>query len=132
VQYQFVVPLAADRVVKETIELLAARRAPVFLAVLKRFGPSDGGPLSFPCAGWTLALDMPARARDLPALLRDLDARVAEAGGRVYLAKDARLSPGTLRIMYPRLAEWQAIRAQIDPERMLASDLARRLELVAP
>ena len=99
-----------------------------FLAVLKRFGPANDGLLSFPVAGWTLALDLPARP-GLAAVLDDLDARVAEAGGRVYLAKDARLSSRTFAAMYPRAEEFARVRDRVDPGRILASDLARRLGL---
>jgi hypothetical protein len=33
--------------------------------------------------------------------------------------------------MYPRLAEWQAVRARVDPAGVLQSDLSRRLGLTA-
>jgi decaprenylphospho-beta-D-ribofuranose 2-oxidase len=52
---------------------------------------------------------------------------VAGAGGRVYLAKDARLEPTTFAAMYPRLDEFNLVRQRVDPEGMLQSDLARRL-----
>jgi decaprenylphospho-beta-D-ribofuranose 2-oxidase len=128
VQYQFVVPDARADVVRRILEQVATDRHPTFLAVLKRFGPGNPGWLSFPLAGWTLAVDMPARA-DLDGLLRDLDDQVAEAGGRIYLAKDARSSPETLGLMYPQLPAFRELRARIDPDRRLQSDLARRLDL---
>ncbi len=64
-------------------------------------------------------------------MLDRCDELVAEAGGRVYLAKDARTRPEVVHAMYPRLAEWRAVRAERDPDGVLASDQARRLELVA-
>jgi decaprenylphospho-beta-D-ribofuranose 2-oxidase len=128
-QYQFAVPFAASGVVQLAIERLSSAGIGTCLAVLKRFGPGDPGPLSFPIEGWTLALDMPVGRRDLGALLDDLDTAVAESGGRVYLAKDSRLRPALLPGMYPRLQEWRAARRQVDPNGVLTSDLARRLEL---
>ena len=62
-------------------------------------------------------------------MLDELDARVAEAGGRVYLAKDARLSARTFAAMYPRAEEFARVRDRVDPGRILTSDLARRLGL---
>jgi decaprenylphospho-beta-D-ribofuranose 2-oxidase len=103
---------------------------PCYLAVLKDFGVENGAPLSFPLAGWTLALDLPRSAPGLEALLQRFDELVVTAGGRVYLAKDGRLRPETLTAMYPRLPEWRSIRDRIDPERRWRSDLALRTGLV--
>ncbi|KAF4409298.1 MULTISPECIES: FAD-binding oxidoreductase [Streptomyces] len=129
VQYQFVVGHERADALRRVVGMLARRRCPSFLAVLKRFGPADPGWLSFPMAGWTLALDIPAGLPGLGRFLDELDEVVAEAGGRVYLAKDARLRPETLAAMYPRLGDFRALRAQLDPDGVFASDLARRLGL---
>jgi len=128
VQYQMVVPDDGEAVVHDAVRRLAGSGHASFLAVLKRFGPANDGLLSFPMAGWTLALDLPVRP-GLAAVLDDLDARVVEAGGRVYLAKDARLAPGRFATMYPRAEEFARVRDRVDPGRILTSDLARRLGL---
>jgi decaprenylphospho-beta-D-ribofuranose 2-oxidase len=131
IQYQFVVPLGRESVLHAVIEELRRARVPCYLAVLKDMGPENGAPLSFPLAGWTLALDLPRRAPGLEAALEHCDMLVAEAGGRVYLTKDARLRPEMIEAMYPRLAQWRASHEQADPAGLWRSDLAIRTGLVA-
>jgi decaprenylphospho-beta-D-ribofuranose 2-oxidase len=128
-QYQYVLPFGAEAAVRRSFEMVSAHRAPSFVTVLKRFGQADPGLLSFPAAGWTLALDFPARTPGVGPLMDQLDRLVVEHGGRVYLAKDSRVSPETLARMYPRLEEFRKLRAEIDPHGLLASDLSRRLGL---
>jgi len=129
-QYQFCVPDDARDTVREVIDRLSDARLASFLAVLKRFGDASPGPLSFPLKGWTLALDLPLGPAHLSRTLDEIDAVVADAGGRVYLAKDARLAPSALRRMYPRVDEFLALKLSVDPKHQLVSDLARRLDLV--
>jgi decaprenylphospho-beta-D-ribofuranose 2-oxidase len=54
---------------------------------------------------------------------------VAVAGGRVYLAKDARLGRASFKAMYGPPAAWRAARAELDPHGVFQSDLGRRLGL---
>ncbi|AVZ74878.1 decaprenylphosphoryl-beta-D-ribose oxidase [Streptomyces lunaelactis] len=129
VQYQFVVGYGHEEVLRRIVRRISRRGCPSFLAVLKRFGESDPGWLSFPMPGWTLALDIPAGLPGLAAFLDELDEEVASAGGRVCLAKDSRLRPELLAAMYPRLSEFRSLRAGLDPRGVFTSDLSRRLAL---
>jgi len=131
VQYQFVVPFGAEDTLRDVVTQLSDRRMASFVTVLKRFGPGNPGPLSFPVEGWTLAFDLPVGPAALGPLLDRLDETVAGAGGRVYLAKDARLRPELLAAMYPRLPEWRATRNRVDPAGVFVSDLSRRLGFVS-
>ncbi|MEV6017473.1 FAD-binding oxidoreductase [Streptomyces sp. NPDC051997] len=129
VQYQFVVGHGREETLRRIVRRISGRRCPSFLAVLKRFGDGDPGWLSFPVPGWTLALDIPAGLPGLGTFLDGLDEEVADAGGRVYLAKDARLRPELLAAMYPRLGVFRALRRELDPRGVFTSDLSRRLGL---
>ncbi|HQV38687.1 MAG: SDR family oxidoreductase [Flavobacteriales bacterium] len=128
-QYQVVVPLKGGEAHMRTIiEELSNARVASFLAVLKRFGPgNDRSPMSFPMEGYTLALDIPRSARVF-AVLDRIDAMVAEAGGRIYLAKDARMSGSTLRATYAGLSGFQRTVAK-EGQGHFTSSLAERMAL---
>lgn len=130
-QFQCVVPPGAAKALREMLEAVAASGLASPLAVLKRMGPGRAGMLSFPMAGWTLAIDFPngPAARDLIARL---EAMALAAEGRIYLAKDALAAPATIRAMYPELGAWAHEAARADPQGYLATDLVRRLQLRAP
>jgi len=130
VQYQCVFPPATARPgLRMLLEGLAHSGRASFLGVLKRFGPQGEGLLSFPMEGYTLAIDLPVTNPELFTFLDGLDEIVMEHGGRVYLAKNPRLKPEIFRIMYPRLGEWERIKARVDPENRFSSDLSSMLEL---
>ncbi len=129
-QYQFVIPFAEGRIhMRKILETILAADELPFLNILKRLGKQTAGLLSFPREGYTLAIDFPIRKTTV-ALLRQLDALVLDAGGRVYLGKDAYLKPETFRAMYPELGRWLEMKAKYDPKSVFTSDLGRRLNLV--
>lgn len=131
-QWQCVIPFGEEARLRRIVEAFATGPVPATLAVLKRFGAANPGPLSFPAPGWTLAVDLPAARGDTLALFLDrLDREVVEAGGRIYLSKDARMRPEWLEAMYPRIDEWRAVQARVDPDERLTSDLDRRLGITA-
>jgi FAD/FMN-containing dehydrogenase len=124
-QYQCLVPLdAGPMAMREILTRVARSGQASFLAVLKVFGdlPSPGM-LSFPRAGVTLALDVPNKGASTLTLFEDLDRVVSSAGGAVYPAKDARMSPAQFRESFPRLEEFARY---IDPG--FSSTFWRRVE----
>ncbi|MDT5282775.1 MAG: decaprenylphospho-beta-D-ribofuranose 2-oxidase [Mycobacterium sp.] len=128
-QYQFLVPLSAVEEFKQIIRDIQASGHYSALNVFKLFGPGNQAPLSFPMAGWNVAMDFPMKP-GINELLNELDRRVLEFGGRLYTAKDSRMTAETFHAMYPRIDEWIAVRRKVDPNGVFASDMARRLELL--
>ena len=106
------------------IELLEETK---FSFCLEEFLDRTRGGCRFPIEGYTTTLDIRVRDEGLFAFLDCLDEIVLKFGGRVYLAKDARLKASAVRAIYPHLADWQLIKATIDSGNRFSSDLARRL-----
>lgn len=132
VQYQFVVPqnIAYATTHKILAKLQQAKFNPN-LCVVKKFGKHEQGLLSFPQPGITVAMDIALKNPSLFKLLDELDNIVIENGGRVYLAKDARLSVTAFRRMYPNFLAWHQQKKMIDPQNQFVSSLSQRLELQA-
>ncbi len=104
-QYQSVLPIStAKAALQELFQRIAASGEGSFLTVLKMFGslPSPGL-LSFPRHGATVALDFPFKGRKTEQLLDSLDKVVMQAGGALYPAKDARMSPEMFRASFPQI-----------------------------
>ncbi|OBK54254.1 FAD-binding oxidoreductase [Mycobacterium paragordonae] len=128
-QYQFVVPTEAVDEFKRIIRDIQASGHYSFLNVFKLFGPGNQAPLSFPIPGWNICVDFPIKA-GLNEFVSELDRRVLQFGGRLYTAKDSRVSAENFHAMYPRIDEWIAVRRKVDPAGVFVSDMARRLELL--
>jgi decaprenylphospho-beta-D-ribofuranose 2-oxidase len=126
-QYQFAIPphRSFDGMVK-ILEVISQNKMPSFVSVLKYFGKSETGPLSFPLEGYMLALDFPITDK-LFGLLDRLDEIVIDCGGRIYLTKDSRMKPEVLQKGYPRLQEFLKIKQQLDGGRVMQSLQSKRL-----
>jgi len=114
-QYQCAVPGDASgrAALSEILARINTSGEGSFLAVLKRFGDMPAaGMMSFPQPGYTFALDFPNRGESTRRLLDGLDEVVMNAHGRVYAAKDSRMSPAAFRAFYP---QWETFAAHIDP-----------------
>jgi FAD/FMN-containing dehydrogenase len=128
IQYQFVIPFAdGHKNIKNILQEIATSGCVPFLNVLKKFGKGQNL-LSFPKEGYTFAIDFPI-TRNLKAFTRKLDQMVLEAGGRIYLGKDAFLDEKSFKVMYPEYKEWLAIKTKYDPSNKYVSDLSRRIGL---
>jgi FAD/FMN-containing dehydrogenase len=127
-QYQFVVPFEQDRgIIKEIFRRITASKRASFLAVLKTFGDiSSPGLMSFPRKGVTLALDFPNQGAPTLKLMSELDSIVLGAGGTLYPAKDARMTPEGFRASHPKLNEFIKY---VDPH--FSSSLWRRVMEIA-
>lgn len=129
VQYQCVLPLAQSATgLRLLLETIRASGEGAFLAVLKLMGENGRAGLSFPMKGYTLALDFPM-TRSLPPLLDRLDAIVAAHGGRIYLAKDARMDAITFRQGYAGLENFETLRRSIGAAGVFRSHQSERLGL---
>ena len=127
IQYQFLVPDKSSFIIEKTLQSLKDISASSFLTVLKRFGNSNQAHLSFPKAGWTLAIDIPACIPNLFTVLQKLDQLIATNNGRIYLAKDSLMSPEIFKATYPDFDKWLKIKRMVDPKQIFYSDLAKRL-----
>ncbi|HEY5622685.1 MAG TPA: FAD-binding oxidoreductase [Gammaproteobacteria bacterium] len=127
-QYQCVLP-ADDRGIayRKLFDLLSRRGGASFLSVVKDCGKEGRGIMSFPMPGISVALDLAMREGRTQKLIDEMNEVVIEAGGRIYLTKDALTRPDHLRAMEPRLAAWSEVRHKWDPSGRLRSALADRL-----
>lgn len=127
VQYQFVLPREAGMAgMTLVLKRIARSGHGSFLSVLKALGPANDNHLSFPMEGYTLALDFRVEPT-LFALLDELDAVVHDHGGRIYLAKDARVRGEYVHRGYPHLDVFREVRMRYGAHRRFHSRQSRRL-----
>ncbi|MGA7313770.1 MAG: FAD-binding protein, partial [Silvibacterium sp.] len=113
-QFQNVLPHASGREgMVEILKAITRSGLASFLAVIKFFGDIPSlGMMSFPEPGVMLALDFPIRPEVSFDLLDRLARITLEHGGRMYSAKDARMTAEQYQTFYP---QWQDFARYIDP-----------------
>lgn len=125
-QYQFVLPMETSREgLPVLLNKISRSGLGSFLAVLKLFGDQNRL-ISFPRKGYTLALDFPIN-RWLFSLFDELDELVMHYGGRLYLAKDVRMSSLMFRKGYPNTERFVAGLRKYDPRGKFSSLQSKRI-----
>ncbi len=113
-QYQCVIPARHGLApIQEMLAAVSKNGMSSFLSVLKGFGSKPSpGMMSFPCEGVTLALDFANTGASVQRLFAALDEIVAGVDGRLYPAKDGRMSGALFRAGYPVLEKFSTF---VDP-----------------
>ena len=111
-QYQFILPKESSyEGLEEVLTAISKSGKGSFLAVLKLYGKANDNYLSFPMEGYSLALDFKIE-KGLFDLLNKLDEIVVKYKGRIYLAKDARVSQETFEKGYPKIESFRQYRKE--------------------
>jgi decaprenylphospho-beta-D-ribofuranose 2-oxidase len=134
IQFQPFVPAAATaRVLRDLIERCHRAGHVPYLGVLKRHRP-DPFLMTHAVDGYSLAMDFAVsrskvRRDALWKLCREMAEVVLEAGGRFYYAKDAVLLESSFARVHgdDAVSRFRALKAKWDPDRLLQTDLSRRL-----
>ncbi|MEK9657140.1 MAG: FAD-binding oxidoreductase [bacterium] len=128
-QYQCVFPLNTSRDgLRKILERISQSGQGSFLAVLKRFGNESLPGLSFPMEGYTLALDFPMTPKTC-LLMDKLDTIVNTYNGRLYLAKDSRMSADFFKSTYKDFDQFVSLKKNIDARKLFESLQSRRLHI---
>ena len=126
-QYQFILPKQNSfEGLEEILNAIARSGKGSFLSVLKLYGKENENFLSFPIEGYSLALDFKIE-KGLFELLDKLDEIVINKGGRIYLAKDARVSKENFEQGYPQIEVFRNLRRQYKMHEKFNSIQSKRL-----
>lgn len=134
IQFQPFVPKEHAKEVFTEILRISKRRGIIsYLGVLKRYREDDFL-LSHALDGYSLALDYPVtreNKKHLWAMCHEFCDIVLDAGGLFYPAKDLVLQPRHFQRAWgqERIAAFNTLRAEVDPQRVLRTDLAARYGL---
>jgi len=134
IQFQpFIPQRAGERVLRQLIEHCQRAGMVPYLGVLKRHRP-DPFLMTPALDGYSLAMDFavsrdPARRDALWRLCREMADDVLSAAGRFYYAKDAVLEASSLTRIHgaAAVAAFRALKQRLDPQRILQTDLSRRM-----
>jgi len=127
IQYQFILPKKESFVGLERIlKIISDSGKGSFLAVLKLYGKANDNYLSFPMEGYSLALDFKIEV-GLFDLLNKLDDIVVQYGGRIYLAKDARVNQGIFEQGYPDINKFRQLRKKYKMDKKFNSHQSHRI-----
>lgn len=126
-QYQFILPKETSfEGLEQVLTAIADSGKGSFLAVLKLYGAANENYLSFPMEGYSLALDFKIE-KGLFELLNKLDEIVLQHGGRIYLAKDARVSKEVFEQGYPQIETFRALRKKLKMNKIFNSLQSQRM-----
>ncbi len=134
VQFQAGVPRAESEAIFPALVNLCHRRGfPPTLLVLKRHRPGVGI-LDYLGDGHSLAIDInqvKGTGPAVAALYNELTEMILSVGGKIYLAKDFLLQEEQFQRMHPAqsISAFKEWRRKMDPELILTSSLAERLNL---
>ena len=127
-QYQCVFPLNRSyEGIKNILKILSDNNIGSFLAVLKRFGNQTGS-FSFPMKGFTIALDFPMNKKNLD-VMNLLDDIVLKHKGRIYLAKDSRISSEKFHKSEKRINKFINFRKIKFKNLTFSSEQSKRLDI---
>jgi decaprenylphospho-beta-D-ribofuranose 2-oxidase len=134
IQCQYFVPKQhARKVFSDLVHIQQREKQESFLAVMKRHRP-DNFLMSHAVDGYSLALDFKVPAHNPERVFevaRKMNDYALDHGGRFYFAKDSALDAGQAkRFLGEALTKFREVKAKLDPENLLTSDLARRLALI--
>lgn len=134
VQFQATLPKTeAEKVIPALIDLCKRRGFSPTLIVIKHHRPGIGL-LDYLMDGYSVAIDLNQKLgsqAQLKKLYQDLADVAISSGGKIYLAKDHLLTSDQFARSQPaeKLAEFKALRRKMDPDLLLNSNLAERLNL---
>lgn len=127
-QFQCVLPLDnSKKALKEMLSLISKSDLNPFLAVLKRFGDQNSF-FSFPMKGYTLAIDFPITKKNL-LLMKKLDQLTIKFKGRIYLAKDNKITKQKFQKLEKRLKQFKIYRKKNNLSNLFLSSQSKRLGL---